>query len=64
MFIVIIDAGSKWIEVFSVQSTTAKLHLKPLFAQFGLPDIIAPDNCLCFISWHQTLEIIPVSSIK
>ena len=44
MFFVIIDAKSKWIEVFPVHSSTAKItiqHLKTLFAQFGLPDIIA-----------------------
>ena len=53
MFLVIIDAGSKWIEVFPVQSSTAKVtiqHLKTLFAQFGLPDIIATDNGPCFVS--------------
>lgn len=53
MFLVIIDAGSKWIEVFPMQSSTAKVtiqHLKTLFAQFGLPDIIATDNGPCFVS--------------
>ena len=53
MFLVIIDAGSKWIEVFPVQSSTAKItiqHLKTLFAQFGLPDIITTDNGPCFVS--------------
>ena len=53
MFLVIIDAELKWIEVFPVQSSTAKItiqHLKTLFAQFGLPDIIAADNGPCFVS--------------
>ena len=53
MFLVIINAGSKWIEVFPVHSSTAKItiqHLKTLFAQFDLPDIIATDNGPCFVS--------------
>ena len=46
-------AGSKWIEAFPMHSSTSKAtiqHLKTLFAQFGLPDIIATDNGSCFVS--------------
>ena len=53
MFFVIIDAGSKWIEAFPMHSSTSKAtiqHSKTLFAQFGLPDIIATDNGSCFVS--------------
>ena len=53
MFLVIIDAESKWIEPFPMHSSTSKAtiqHLKTLFAQFGIPDIIATDNRSCFVS--------------
>ena len=53
MFLVIIDAGSKCIEVFPMHSSTSKASiqdLKTLFAQFGIPDIITTDNGSCFVS--------------
>ena len=53
MFLVIIDAESKWIEAFPMHLSTSKAtiqHLKTLFAQFGIPDIIATDNGSCFVS--------------
>ena len=43
----------RWIEVFPAQSSTTKTiiqHLKALFAQFGLPDIIATDNGPCSVN--------------
>ena len=52
-FLIVIDAGSKWIEAFPIHSSTSKVtiqHLKTLFAQFGIPDIIATDNGPCFVS--------------
>ena len=66
MLLVIIDAGSKWIEVFPVQSSTAKVtiqHLKPLFAQIGLPDIIATDNGPCFVS-SEFEDFLTINGIK
>ena len=53
MFLVIIDAGSKWIEAFLMHSSTSKAtiqHLKTLFTQFGIPDVITTDNGSCFVS--------------
>lgn len=47
MFLVVIDAHSKWIEVFPVNSATAAAtieNLRQLFAQFGIPDTIVSDN--------------------
>ena len=53
MFLIIIDAGSKWIEAFPMLTSTSKAtiqHLKTLFSQFGLPDILVSDNGSCFTS--------------
>ena len=47
MFLVVIDAHSKWIEVFPMSSTTALTtvqQLRQLFSRFGLPDSIVSDN--------------------
>ena len=47
MFLVLIDAYSKWIEVFPMTSTTseATIHkLRTVFAQFGLPETLVSDN--------------------
>ena len=43
MFLIVIDAGSKWIEAFPMLTSISRAtiqQLKTLFAQFGLPDII------------------------
>ena len=53
MFLVVIDAHSKWIEVFRVSSSTSKVtidKLRILFAQFGLPETIVTDHGSCFVS--------------
>lgn len=46
-FLVIIDATSKWLEVFQMQRTTAEAVIKVLretFARFGLPKEVVSDN--------------------
>ena len=53
MYLLIIDAHSKWIEAINTPSSTSaavieELHV--LFAQFGLPDTIVSDNGSCFVS--------------
>ncbi len=53
MFLVIIDAHSKWIEVFPTSGSTSVIvieHLRTLFAQFGLLETIVSDNGSCFMS--------------
>ena len=47
MFLVVIDAHSKWIEVFPMSNATALTtvqNLRQLFARFGIPDSIVSDN--------------------
>ena len=47
MYFVIVDAHSKWPEVFEMASTTSKKTidiLRYVFAQYGLPDQLVSDN--------------------
>ena len=51
IFLIVIDAGSKWIETFPMLTSTSRAtiqYLKTLFAQFGLPDILVSDNATSF----------------
>ena len=53
MFLVLIDAHSKWIEVFPTTGSTSAVvidHLRTIFAQFGLPETLVTDNGSCFVS--------------
>ena len=53
MFLILIDAHSKWIEVFRVSASTSKIRiakLRMLFAQFSLPESIVMDDESCFVS--------------
>nr|CAI5855663.1 unnamed protein product [Callosobruchus analis] len=46
-FLIVIDAFSKWLEVFPMSSITANMtitKLRELFSRFGLPKTIASDN--------------------
>ena len=53
MFLILIDAHSKWIEVFQMTSTTSSAviqRLQTVFAQFGLPETVVSDNAPNFVS--------------
>ena len=53
MFLIVIDAHSKWMEVEIVNSATAQTtieHLRAMFARFGLPEVVVADNGTCFTS--------------
>ena len=52
-FLVIVDAHSKWVDVYLTSGTTAKETIKCLqhsFSRFGLPISIVSDNGPCFSS--------------
>lgn len=52
-FLVVVDACSKWPEVFSMTSTTAThtvFVLNELFARIGVPKLLVSDNGPQFIS--------------
>ena len=53
MFLVVVDAHTKWIEVVPMSNSTSFCtiqQLRTLFAQFGIPRTVVTDNGLCFIS--------------
>ena len=53
MFLIVIDAHSKWMEVEIVNSATAQATiecLRMIFARFGLPEVMVTDNGTCFTS--------------
>ena len=57
MFLIVIDAHSKWMEVEVVYSTTSQAtieHLRAIFARFRLPKVIVSDNGTCFTSSEFT----------
>ena len=44
MFFLVIDAYSKWLEIFLMPTTTSNKTLKSLFARYGLPEQIVLDS--------------------
>ena len=53
VWLLIIDAHSKWIEVFQMSSTSSSViiqKLQEVFSRFGLPDRIISDNASNFVS--------------
>ena len=53
MFLILIDAHSKWIEMYETASATSTVvmqELRTIFSRFGLPETIVTDNGTCFVS--------------
>ncbi|UYV71831.1 K02A2.6-like [Cordylochernes scorpioides] len=53
MFLVIIDAHTKWLEIFILKEITSRTiiyHLRQVFARFGLPELLVTDNGRQFVS--------------
>ncbi|UYV82662.1 K02A2.6-like [Cordylochernes scorpioides] len=52
MFLVLVDAYSKRIEIFikDITSKTIINHLREIFARFGLPEFVVIDNGRQFVS--------------
>ena len=53
MFLLVIDAHSRWMEVEIVNAASTQNtieHLRAMFARFGLPKVMVTDNGTCFTS--------------
>ena len=51
MFLIVVDAYSKWLEVIPMKTTTALTtvqRLWTLFSRFGVPESVVSDNALQF----------------
>ncbi|XP_025999364.1 uncharacterized protein K02A2.6-like [Astatotilapia calliptera] len=65
MFLVIVDAHSKWLDVYPVPSATAAATidcLRNCFSTHGLPEMVVSDNAQCFVS-AQTKEFMAKNGI-
>lgn len=53
MFMIVVDAFLKWLEVYKMTLTTSSAtitRLKRLFASYGVPEQIVSDNATTFMS--------------
>ncbi|UYV68293.1 K02A2.6-like, partial [Cordylochernes scorpioides] len=52
MFMVLVDAYTKWLEIIikDITSRTIIGHLREIFARFGLPELLVTDNGRQFVS--------------
>ncbi|XP_030580469.1 uncharacterized protein K02A2.6-like [Archocentrus centrarchus] len=53
MFLLIVDAHSKWMDIYPVKSPTSQATIEKLrqsFSVFGLPKMLVSDNGTCFTS--------------
>ena len=51
MFLILVDADSKWMEVKVVKTATSSItieHLRNIFATHGLPEMLVTDNVSYF----------------
>ena len=65
-FLVLVDAHSKWMEVFPLSSTSSSIvigKLRALFAQFGIPQVVVTDNGSSFVS-AEFESFLKVNGIK
>ena len=50
MFLLVVDAYSKWLEVKTVESATSQRTIRSMFATHGLPELLVTDNGSVFTS--------------
>ncbi|XP_041863718.1 uncharacterized protein K02A2.6-like [Melanotaenia boesemani] len=53
MFLVIVDAHSKWLDIYPMKTSTSQATIEKLrmsFSVFGLPKVLVSDNGACFTS--------------
>lgn len=66
LYLIVVDAHSKWLEVEEVSSTSAKQtisKLRPMFARFGIPMQIVSDNGPPYTS-YEFGEFLKCNGIK
>ena len=66
MFVILIDAHSKWIEAFWTQKATSRVvfdALRTIFARFGIPETIVSDNGTPFVS-EEFIHFLHQNGIK
>ena len=61
LFLILVDAHSKWLEVMTVPSTSSEVSLQKLrviFSTHGLPEVLVSDNASCFTSneFHEFMS--------
>ena len=55
MFLLVIDAHSRWMEVETVNTASTQNtieHLRSMFSRFGLPQVMVTDNVTCCTSYE------------
>ena len=65
-YLVLVDAHSKWVEIFPTPTITSKATislLRSCFARFGLPVVLVSDNGTCFTS-SEFKEFIELNGIR
>ncbi|UYV79597.1 K02A2.6-like, partial [Cordylochernes scorpioides] len=66
MFMVLVDAYTKWLEIVIIKDITSRTiigHLREIFARFGLPELLVTDNGRQFVS-SEFEEFTKINSIR
>ena len=66
MFLIVVDAHSKWVEVKAVKNSTSATtieHLRSIFATHGLPELLVTDNGATFTS-SECKEFLSLNGIR
>ena len=66
MFLILVDAHSKWMEVKVVKTATSSItikHLRNIFATHGLPEMLVTDNASYFTS-QEFQDFVKLNGIR
>ena len=66
MFLIVVDAHSKWIEVYPMRAATSNATIQQLrftFVQFGISETVVSDNGQCFVN-AEVEEFLSCNGIK
>lgn len=65
MYLIAVDAYSKWVEVFPMKSMNADAleeRLREMFSRFGLPEMVVTDNGRSFVS-NQIATFLKINGV-